>query len=243
MEATGTPESFLQKNWQKLIAVGFWVALIGTAAWYYQSNNLTPLEAVQQIVTLLSSPIGAVIYILVYMVRPLVFFPATVLTIAGGSIFGAFWGIVWTIIGSNLSATIAYLLGRFLGKGLIETEQDSNAEGFVQKWTGRLRRNAFESVLTMRLLFLPYDLVNYLSGFLKVDYKAFILATAIGSIAGTISFVLFGAAIDIRSLTEDSIPGLNPVTLVISVVLFVVSLGFSRWLKRREAQRSEQQGS
>lgn len=49
--------------------------------------------------------------------------------------------------------------------------------------------NSFETVLIMRFIFLPYDLVNYLAGILRIDLKAFILATLLGSIPGTIAFV------------------------------------------------------
>jgi uncharacterized membrane protein YdjX (TVP38/TMEM64 family) len=92
----------------------------------------------------------------------------------------------------------------------------------------------------MRFIYLPYDLVNYLGGFLRIDYKAFILATILGSIPGTITFVLAGASVRIDDVfMENFRPELNPWTLVASVVLFVGSLLLSRYFKRREAKRSE----
>ena len=44
----------------------------------------------------------------------------------------------------------------------------------------------------MRLVYVPYDLVNYLAGFLRIGWMPFILATALGSLPDTLSFVLFG---------------------------------------------------
>ncbi len=242
-QAVGTPAaptaapSFWQRNWQKLLALTFWVLLIGAAIWYARAKSLTPLQAVQQLVAVLRAPFGGLIYILIYTLRPLIFFPATILTIAGGSIFGPVWGILLTIIGSNLSATVAYLLGRFLGQGIFETNGSGDSTGFVTRWADRMRNNSFDTVLIMRFLFLPYDLVNYLAGFLRIGYRGFILATIIGSLPGTISIVLFGASIQIETLDESITPSLDPITLAISVALFVASLAFSRWLKQREARR------
>ena len=102
----------------------------------------------------------------------------------------------------------------------------------MQGYADRLRRNAFETVLTMRFLFLPYDLVNYLAGFLRVRYVPFILATVLGSLPGTVAFVLFGASTD--GDFSDGLPSVNAGVLVASVAIFALSLLGSRLLKRRE---------
>jgi uncharacterized membrane protein YdjX (TVP38/TMEM64 family) len=85
----------------------------------------------------------------------------------------------------------------------------------------------------MRLLLLPYDLVNYLSGFLRIDWKAFLLATAIGSFPATISLVLIGVAGDLDDLVAGKF-SLNPWALAGSVAMVGVSLLISRYLRRRE---------
>jgi uncharacterized membrane protein YdjX (TVP38/TMEM64 family) len=84
----------------------------------------------------------------------------------------------------------------------------------------------------MRFIFLPYDLVSYLAGFLKIDWKGFLFATVVGSIPGTISFVLFGAGI--QGNFGEKLPTLDLTTLGLGVVMFMVSLGFARYFRRRE---------
>ena len=93
------------------------------------------------------------------------------------------------------------------------------------------------SVLTMRFIFLPYDLVNYLAGFLKIDWKPFLLATLLGSLPGGFSFVLVGASIEGNAINE--IPSLDPITLGFSVAIFISSLALSRYFKKREATREK----
>lgn len=236
--------SFFSKHGQKLVAAAFWVLLIGGYAWYYQANGLTTTTALVEIVDLLSSPWGPLLYILIYALRPLIFFSAAVLTVASGAIFGAgsLWNlalaVLYTVIGSNLSATIAYAIGRFFGQGLLQ-ENAGESSNLLQRYADRMRKNSFETVMIMRFIFLPYDLVNYLAGILRIDWKAFILASLLGSIPGTIAFVSFGASIDIKELAMGKTPQFNPWVLVFGVVIFVVSIVISRYFKQREGKSSE----
>lgn len=236
-----TNASFLGKHGQKLVAAAFWVLLVGSYTWYYQANNLTTETALLQLVDLFSSAWGPLLYMLLYALRPLIFFPATILTLTSGAIFGAgsllnlALAVLYTAIGANASAMIAYLVGRFFGQGLLqEQESEEGATGLLQRYTDRMRQNSFETVLIMRFIFLPYDLVNYLAGILRIDWKAFILATILGSIPGTIAFVSFGASIDIKELAAGKTPEFNPWVLGFGLVILLVSIAISRYFKRRE---------
>ncbi len=95
-----------------------------------------------------------------------------------------------------------------------------------------MRANSFETVFIMRLIFLPYDLVNYLAGLLRINFISFITATALGALAGTISFALFGAS---TGLSEGT-PSFDWRVLAASVAIFVLSLFISRLVKRRETK-------
>lgn len=224
--------SFLQQHGTKLLALLFWGVLVGGYYLYANANDLTLADSLQLIVDFLTaSLLGPVFYMVIYAIRPLIFFPATILTLLGGFLFGPI-GIVWTIIGSNASALVAYTVGRYFGTGVLEGEEETNV---IQKYTKRMRQNSFETVLIMRLLFLPYDLVNYAAGFLKIKWQPFILATAIGSIPGTISFVLFGSSFGTLDELVAGDVQVNPVTLALSIALILVSIGLSRFIKRREA--------
>ncbi|MEZ4682180.1 MAG: TVP38/TMEM64 family protein [Caldilineaceae bacterium] len=227
--STAPKVSLLQQHGQKIVAAIFWLLLIGGYTYYYQTNNLTTETAILEIVDLLSSPLGPLIYILLYTARPLIFFSAAVLTIASGSIFGAgsivnlTLAVLYTIIGSNLSATVAYLVGRFFGEGLIKETKEEGAN-LIQRYADRMRKNSFETILIMRFIFLPYDLVNYLAGILRIDWKSFIVATILGSIPGTIAFVSFGASIDVKQLARGETPDFNPWVLLFGGVILVISI-------------------
>jgi uncharacterized membrane protein YdjX (TVP38/TMEM64 family) len=217
--------SWLRKHWQKMILVLFWVVVAAAYIIYAVSSKQSPLQSLRTLVSFLSQhPLGPVIFILVYTLRPLVLFSAGLLTLAGGALFGPVWGIIYTVIGSNLGASLAYLLGRFLGQDTLPGGQG------LQAYFDRMRQNSFETIFLMRLIFLPYDLVNYAAGFLKIGYIPFILATILGSLPGTMSFVLFGAS----SGLDKGTPSFDWRIFAISVGIFVVSLLISRLLKRRQ---------
>lgn len=224
--------TFLQQHGTKLLALLFWSVLVGGYYIYANINNLTLADSLRLVVDFLTgSLLGPVFYMVIYALRPLIFFPATVLTLLGGFLFGPI-GILWTVVGSNASAMVAYGVGRYFGQGVLDSEEET---GVIQKYTQRMRQNSFETVLIMRLLFLPYDLVNYAAGFLKIRWQPFILATAIGSVPGTISFVLFGGSF---GTLDELVAGdlqVDPLSLIFSIVLILVSIGLSRFIKRREA--------
>jgi len=224
--------TFWQRHWSKAVALFFWLALLGGYFWYTRQNDLTLADSVSSIANLLTNSFfGPLLYILIYAGRPLLFFPATILTLLGGFLFGPI-GILYTIVGSNASAMVTFGIGWFLGEDVLQDEEKS---GVIQKYTRRMRENSFETVLIMRLIFLPYDLVNYVSGFLKINWKAFLLATAVGSVPGTISFVLLGASFGTLDELLAGEVQLNPVTVIASVVIIGISLVLSRYIKKREA--------
>ncbi len=221
--------SLVQEHAQKLVAFLFWMLLIAGYQWYARSNQLSSFEVVQKLLNFLTSGYwGPLIYIALYALRPLILFPSTILTLAGGFVFGPVFGVIYTVIASNISSSIAFFVGRYFGEGML---RDDGSDNLIQRYARRMRENSFETVVVMRFIFLPYDAVSYLAGFLRIKYWPFILATTLGSIPGTIAFIGFGASIE---HFNGSIPKLNLVTLGFSAAIFVVSIILSRVFKRRE---------
>lgn len=225
---------------QKVIAIGVWLLLLGGYALYYRIQGLTLAQSLQQLLALFATPYGPLLYLLSFLVRPLLFFSAGLLCILGGAIFGAgstanfLFALGCAMVGVVASAIISFAIGRFLGQGIFVRSHNAPSD-LVSRYTERLRQNGFLTVLTMRLLLLPFDLVNYLAGFVAVDWKAFTLATAIGLLPSTLAFVSFGAALDVSQLTTGKLPLLDYKLIALAVVLFALSLLSSRWYKRHTA--------
>lgn len=234
-KSQGRP-TFLARHWQKIVAAAIWLALAGGFLAYSLITGRTPTQTVGDLVGLLRTPLGPLLYILIYTLRPLAFFSAIVVTLLGGAIWGPVWGTLFVVVGSNMSATLAYLFGRAFGQGVLPEGGAGAASGIVGRYAERLRANAFSTILVMRLIYLPYDLVNYLAGFLRVPYRPYLLASVLGSLPGTLTFVLAGASLNIDDILAGrfSISAINPWTLVLSAALFVAGIVISRLLRRRE---------
>jgi len=238
MEKPIPNQSFLARHKEKIFAAVLWVSILVAFIGYAIGNGLGIFEALKsvtvQLVDLMTnSAWGPLIFLLAYATRPIFLFSAGLLSVAGGFLFGPLWGIIYTVIASNLSAMVAYMIGRFFGSNLLD---DDASAGIIQNYADRMRENSFFTILTMRLAFLPYDLVNYIAAFLNIDWKPFLLATALGSLPGTIAFSLFGA-----SLTEfdGSTPEFDFRILAVGVGIFIISLVISRFFKQREENKTK----
>jgi len=222
-------------DYSKIIAAISWVFALILYWWYSDAHGLTPMQTMQVLINFVStSPYGFPIYVLVYMIRPIFFFPATLVTMTATYLYGPVQGIAYALVASNLSSMIAYFIGRFFGGGFLQNINDDNLVG---KYANRLRKDGFQTTLILRFLFLPYDLVSYFSGFLHIDLGWFMLATVLGSIPGTISFGMLGASIK-GDFASQSVT-LDPLALIISAAMFAVSIALYRVVRYREKTISQ----
>ena len=166
---------------------------------------------------------AALIYIIIYAVRPLILFPATLLTVASGLIFGPWLGTLFTVIGENASANLGFVLARWFGRKAVETHITTK----VSRWDDKLKQNGIVAVMTMRLIMLPFDAVNFGCGLTAIRQRDYAIGTFVGILPSLIGFVLLGGVAS--SGVEDRI-------LVLGLSLFFMLLGFgiARSLKRRE---------
>ncbi len=227
---TATP----RRNRSKVAAMIAWALLLAGYWWYTSANGLTPMETMQALIHFVSdSSYGFPLYVLVYMVRPIFLFPATLVTMTATYLYGPAQGIAYALVASNLSSMIAYFIGRFFGSGFLHNIEQNKTVGI---YADRLRCESFQTTMILRFLFLPYDLVSYFSGFLRIDLGWFMLATVLGSIPGTISFGMLGASIQ-GDFAAQSI-SLDPFSLAVSAAMFVFSIGMYRLVRKREVMRN-----
>jgi pyruvate/2-oxoglutarate dehydrogenase complex dihydrolipoamide dehydrogenase (E3) component/uncharacterized membrane protein YdjX (TVP38/TMEM64 family) len=227
----------IKKQLPKIIGVIFWLIILVSFFRYKAMYDLTSLDIAKQIYEFVTgTAYGPFAYIIIYAFRPIIFFPATLLTLISGALFGFWGGVLYTIIGENLSANLAYAIGRFFGKGVISIDDEDGA-GILQSWSNELRDNSFISVLIMRFIYLPFDLTNYFCGILRVNWVAYALATLIGILPGMVTFISFGATIEnIESFNLAQI-SFNPMQLVVSITLFLSSLVIARLVQNYQKKR------
>lgn len=213
---------------RRYLILVLWAAAIAGYVWYSRDRGLSAIEAAEELRSLLADHWwGVPLFIAVYVLRPIVLFPASVLTILAGLAFGLFWGVVLTIVASNLSTAASYAVGRYFASPALIDRLSGPLGTAIQRAIDR----PFETTLIMRLLALPFDAVGYVAGFAKLRFAPFIAGSAIGTVVGTIAFVGFGASIE--SLDEGT-PSINPWLIVLSVVLTLGGIVVARVLRSRQ---------
>ena len=204
----------------KIFLFALWGAIVGLAIYIYFSRE----PSITGTVNILQSFIrqrgawGPLIYVTAYTFRSLVFFPASILTITAGILFGPWRGILLTMIGENISANISFVVGRYFTADLLKYL--ISKKHFVPRLTCKIQDNGFLTVLIMRLTFLPFDLVGYSSGMCNIKQKDFAMATVIGTIPGLLTFVFLGGSfLDLRYL-------------ILAATFLTIGLTISFWLKK-----------
>lgn len=220
----------------RYIVLALWLAILASYLFYTFNQGIRPAQTLSQLYSFMSeSPFAPLIFISLYVIRPLLLFSVTLITILSGALFGPIWGVIYALIGETLSASIAFVIGYFFGEGLVE--QASQRFKWLDTYSTGMRENSFETILIMRFIFLPFDLVNYLSGFLKIRYISFILATTLGSLPSLIAIVLFGASA--QGDLSKGLPKFDLRVLAASAIIFLISILISRMLRARQKGLSE----
>ncbi len=199
-----------------------WILMFGLALYFFFSQDI-PLTDYPKLIREYLGTIGfwgPIIYVLIYAIRPLVFFPATLLTTVSGLVFGPWLGILYTIVGENISANVSFLVGRYFGGDFVKRMTQKGKA--LQRFDCKFKGNGFISVLVMRLIFLPFDLVGYASGACDIRQRDFALGTFIGILPGLTTFVLLGS-----SFTD-------PRNLILAGIFFVLGILISKYLKKKD---------
>lgn len=132
----------------------------------------------------------AAAYFVLYVLATALSFPgATILTLAGGGIFGLGWGLLMVSFASSLGATLAFLTARFVLRDSIEAKFSKRLADINQ---GIEKDGAFY-LFTLRLVpLVPFFVINLVMGLTKMRTWVFYAVSQLGMLAGTAVFVNAG---------------------------------------------------
>lgn len=195
--------------------------------------------------------LAAAAYVAIYIVAVAASFPgASLLTIAGGFLFGVVAGTILTVLAATAGATCIFLAARTsLGEPL-----RARAGAFAQKLAKGFEDNAFLYLLSLRLQpVFPFWLINVAPALFSVSVGTYALATAIGIIPGTAAYTLLGDGLgSVIAAQEAANPGcaaagtcaieikalVSPVLIAALIAMSLVALipvAIKKWRARRDA--------
>lgn len=171
--------------------------------------------------------LSPIVYVVLLTLLPLLFFPDSVLVIAGGMIFGLGKGIILTSIGSFLGATVSFYISRFLGQKIVNRFMKEKSVNF-EKYS---KQSGLFIILMLRLIPLfPFKVVSYSAGLSNITFKDFTIATVIGSIPGIVVYTNLG--------DKSTNIGSNAfyISIALVILLFVLSFILKNKFSKEDAE-------
>ena len=165
-----------------------------------QQQNIESFRAAHPGVTILG-------YFVIYVLVAALSLPgATLLTLAGGAVFGLGWGLLIISFASTIGATLAFLIARYLLRDWVSQRFGQRLKTIDD---GIAREGAFY-LFTLRLVPLfPFFLINLLLGLTAMKARTFYWVSQVGMFAGTVVYVNAGTQLGrIESLAGIVSPAL-----------------------------------
>jgi uncharacterized membrane protein YdjX (TVP38/TMEM64 family) len=220
------------------------VAILGVASFFYfdlgQYLSLESLkENKEKLNGFYKNNAAAMIlgFIGVYVVSTFFSLPgATILTLAGGAIFGPWMGTLAVNVGATLGATLAFLAARFLLRDWVEQKFGDRLKPFNKGFSN----NAVNYILFLRLVPLfPFFLVNLVSGLTQVPIRIYFFGTMFGTLPGTFVYTNAGSNLaSIESLIDIASPGVIGAFVLLGVFALIPTF-YNKFKSKKSVEKVE----
>ena len=179
--------SLLKNKIMRLFLLAVVVAGIAVAFIYRDQFDAAALEQWVQNAGIA----GPLVFMGIYAIATVFFLPGSVLTLAGGALFGPVLGTFYNLTGATSGAILAFLVARYLASDWVE-----------QKTAGRLKQlkqgvegEGWRFVAFVRLVPLfPFNLLNYALGLTRIRLSHYLIATYLFMLPGAIAYTYLGYA-------------------------------------------------
>ncbi len=163
-------------------------------------------------------------YFALYVAATALSFPgATIITLAGGAIFGLWWGTLLVSFASSLGATLAFLVSRFVLRDSIEARFGNR----LAEINRGIEKDGAFYLFTLRLIpVVPFFVINLVMGLTKMKALTFYAVSQIGMLAGTLVYVNAGTQL----AQINSLQGILSPALLGSFVLLGVFPLIAKWI-------------
>ena len=131
------------------------------------------------------------LFMAVYAVAAVLFLPGTLLTLAGGALFGPVLGTLYNLTGATIGATLAFLIARYLASDWIA----ERTGGRLKQLINGVEDEGWRFVAFTRLVPLfPFNLLNYALGLTRIKLSHYLLATYTCMLPGAMAYTYLGYA-------------------------------------------------
>ena len=171
----------------RIIVFAFLIAGIASAVAYRKQFNFAALEG-----WLASAGVMApLLFIGIYAISTVLLLPGSVLTIAGGVLFGPVWGTFYNLTGATIGAIMAFLIARYLASDLVSRKIGGRLKLLVEG----VEAEGWRFVAFVRLVPLfPFSLLNYALGLTRIRLFHYVVTSFVCMLPGAIAYTYLGYA-------------------------------------------------
>lgn len=166
--------------------------------------------------------LGPLLFMLIYIIGTVFFFPGSVLTLAGGALFGPVLGTFYNLTAATIGAMISFIAARYLAHDWVE----SKAGGKLKQLKEGVEGEGWKFVAFVRLVPLfPFNLLNYALGLTRIKFSHYSMATYIFMLPGGLAYTYLGyAGREAISGGEDMIQKIMLALALLAIVGFLPGL-------------------
>jgi uncharacterized membrane protein YdjX (TVP38/TMEM64 family)/rhodanese-related sulfurtransferase len=148
------------------------------------------LEALRGLIASVGTA-GPLLFMVLYAAGTVLFLPGSLLTLAGGALFGPAWGTFYNLTGATLGAVLAFLVARYLAAEWVQ----ARAGGLLGRLVRGVEVEGWRFVAFTRLVPLfPFNLLNYALGLTRIPFLHYLVATGLCMLPGAIAYTWLGYA-------------------------------------------------
>lgn len=176
-----------KRKWLLFLGIGIFAA----ALWWLNKQHLQLAPKDVKNWVLQFGMLAPFVFLFLSLFRPFVLVPITVFSLAAGLAFGSVLGTIYALIGATAGATGSFMIAStFRAK---KKETDSNSRK-LKAVTSRIQEHGFLYILLLRIAPIHFDFVSYAAAASRANYRAFVAATFLGLIPGTIALNVLGSS-------------------------------------------------
>lgn len=138
---------------------------------------------------------GPLLFTALYAVAAVLFLPGSLLTLAGGALFGPLWGTFYNLTGATLGAVLAFLVARYLASDWVQARVGNSSGGRIRRLVKGVEAEGWRFVAFTRLVPLfPFNLLNYALGLTRIPFLHYLIATYVCMLPGAVAYTYLGYA-------------------------------------------------
>lgn len=209
-------------RWRRLI-LGAAIALFAVGAWWQYGSQVSVQQLAdhEQDVRAWVTDHGYLAFLIglaIFTVASLA--PGTPgKTFVYGWLFGFWQGVVLVNAASTIAAMISFGASRCLFRDAVQSRMGF----FLDRVNRALERHGSQYLLTMRLMFAPYTLMNYTLGATNVRTRTFCWTTQLGMLPGNLVFVYAASRLPgLQEIVDRGPASLISTDLIVALVLLSV---------------------